>query len=201
MDKHSAPAAETKALANTSTQAQIEALLAKAQQGDMKAWRTLKADLDKVHNWETQYPSPAEHARRYLLDAVIGSNHFVKEAWDRRAHTMITELAGTNPTPLERILCERVATCWLDMALAELNYASRVKDGLSFAAGEYYQKARDRAHKRYLSACLALAKVRRLLAPTAQQINIAQPGAQQLNIAAPAPAASVPSITPYHGDA
>lgn len=176
--------AKTPALADL-THAQMEDLLGKAQRGDKKAWDALRAGLAKVPDWETGYPSPAEYARSVFLGAVLGDNHFVKEAWDRRVCTMIRELAGADPSPLEHILCERVATCWLDMSLADLNYAARAKENMSFAAGEYYQKAKDRAHKRYLSACLALAKVRRLLAPVAQQINIAQPGAAQLNVAQP----------------
>ncbi|MBF6590685.1 MAG: hypothetical protein IVW57_09160 [Ktedonobacterales bacterium] len=187
-----APAQTPQAL----TEAQVSDLLDKSQHGDKKAWSALKTHLAKAPDWETLYPTPAEHARACILDAVLRDNHFVKEAWDRRARAMIKDLAGPNPTPLERILCERVATCWLDMSLAEMNYASRAKDGMTFAAGEYYQKQEDRAHKRYLTACLALAKVRRLLAPVAQQINIAQPGAAQLNIAQPAEPATLPATLP-----
>jgi hypothetical protein len=40
-----------------------------------------------------------------------------------------------------------------------------------------------RAHDRYLSATLTLARVRRLLRPEVQQINVATAGAQQLNVA------------------
>jgi len=44
---------------------------------------------------------------------------------------------------------------------------------------------KTRAHRRYLGACVALARVRRLLYPMVAQINVAQPGAQQVNMATP----------------
>lgn len=182
-----APDAKTQALTGgTLTDAQINELGDKAQHGDVKAWHALKAGLDMVPHWERHYESPAVLARRTLLDATVGNNLLVKEAWERRAQAMTKELAGPDPSLLERTLCDRIATCWLDMALTDQIYAARLKDGFSLATGDYYQKQRDRAHNRYLSACLALAKTRRLLAPIAQQINIAQPGAAQLNIAQPA---------------
>jgi hypothetical protein len=46
----------------------------------------------------------------------------------------------------------------------------------TLAQAAYHDKKRDRAYYRYVSACLALARARRLLAPVAvaQQVNIAE---------------------------
>ena len=189
--------AKASAQVPTLTDAQLSELLDKAQHGDRRAWAALKAGLDAVPHWERMYESPAVYARRALLDASVGDNPVVQEAWARRTNSLTSELIGAgDPTPLERILCERVATCWLDMSLAELTYAERMKERIGLEAGDYYQRMKDRAHARYLSACLALARVRRLLAPVAQQINIAQPGAAQLNVAAPAQPVSASATLP-----
>jgi hypothetical protein len=48
---------------------------------------------------------------------------------------------------------------------------------------EHWEMLKSRAHRRYLDAILALAKVRRLLVPAIGQVNIAEAGAQQLNAA------------------
>jgi hypothetical protein len=122
-----------------------------------------------------------------LLEATVGKNLLDREMWERRAAAMEQELAGPHPTPLERTLCERIASCWLDAQLADLVFAARLKESMSIAAGDYYQRRQDRAHARYLAAVQALARVRRLLAPVVAQVNIAQPGAQQVNLAAPSP--------------
>jgi len=81
-------------------------------------------------------------------------------------------------TPLERLLGERVAACWLNVYYIETLYAERLNH-LTAEQGEYFQRRQERAHRLYLSAIRTLAQVRRLLAP-AVQVNI---GAQQVNVA------------------
>src|SRR5262245_66143189 len=87
------------------------------------------------------------------------------------------ELAGANPTPIERLLVERIVACWLQVQDADARYAQA--KNLSLAWGEYYQRRMDRAHRRYLSAVKALALVRKLAVPVLQ-VNIAR---EQVNVA------------------
>ena len=51
----------------------------------------------------------------------------------------------------------------------------------------YYEKRLNQAHHRFVSATIALTRVRQLLAPTVQQVNIAEAGALQMNAAPPNP--------------
>ena len=55
------------------------------------------------------------------------------------------------------------------------------EEKLTLAQGEYHQRSRDRAHKRYLSAIKTLALVRKLALPVLQ-VNIAK---RQVNVAGP----------------
>jgi hypothetical protein len=87
------------------------------------------------------------------------------------------DLAGPNPTALERILCERVALCWFDAHEMDRRYINQADTSLKIA--EYRESRRDRAHKRFLAACRTLATVRKLALP-AIQVNLAH---QQVNIA------------------
>jgi hypothetical protein len=103
---------------------------------------------------------------------------FSREALVRNAELRHNEIAGPNPSPIERLLVERVVACWMYLNYLEGSYASDNK-GLTIAQGIYRQKVLDRVHGRYLSAIRALADVRRLALP-ALQVNIAE---KQVNIA------------------
>lgn len=165
----------------------MDALMAGAQAGDSRAMDDLRPALHEAWGaqWEDALTGPAEAARSRLLEATMGSNLLAREAWERRAKALQRDLEGPAPMPLERILCERVATCWLDTQLADLAAASRGSGRMALTVGEYWQRRQERAQRRYLDAALALARVRRLLAPVVAQVNIAQAGAQQLNVALP----------------
>lgn len=90
-------------------------------------------------------------------------------------------LAETRQTMLERVLVDRIVTCWLAAYLADVD--------ASFHVGEYdmpyFQQRQHNAHKQFLSAIESLAKVQRLMRPgplmALAQMNIAAPGAQQIN--------------------
>ena len=120
----------------------------------------------------------AAQAQASLIQAIAGKNEVVAEAISRRAAELRRELAGAEPTPLERLLVSRIAACWLQLHYAEMRYTQNLGK-LTMEQGEYHQRTIDRAQKRYLTAIKALAQVRRLLTPTVQ-VNIAD---QQVNIA------------------
>ena len=93
---------------------------------------------------------------------------------------MRKEVAGPDPSPLERLLAERVVACWLQLQQAEAAYAGNLGKPTT-SQDEYHQRRLDRLHRRYLSAIRTLAQVRKLLTPTVTQINVAQ---QQVNMIA-----------------
>ena len=57
--------------------------------------------------------------RRLLAERSSGGNPLRKEAISERAGRMALELAGENPTPLEVLLSERVASLWVLVELQE----------------------------------------------------------------------------------
>jgi hypothetical protein len=91
---------------------------------------------------------------------------------------MREELAGSNPSPLEILGAECVASCWLQLHYAELLYDQELPK-LTLSQDDYYQKRLDRLHRRYLSSMRSLAQVRKLLKPKVAQINIGEK--QQIN--------------------
>ena len=101
----------------------------------------------------------------------------VREGLRAKMEALRVELAG--PSPLERVLAERIVACWLHLYHLEMGYAN--KDSISLELAAHYQRSIDRAHKRYLSAIKTLAVVRKLAVPVLQ-VNIAR---KQVNVAGP----------------
>jgi hypothetical protein len=117
------------------------------------------------------------HAQNALLKTAAGQDIAIQETLRRKIDAVRDELAGPNPTPLERILCERVALCWFDAHEMDRRFSDQTD--ITFKTAEYRESRRDRAHKRFLAACKALATVRKLGLP-AIQVNVAR---QQVNVA------------------
>jgi hypothetical protein len=91
---------------------------------------------------------------------------------------MREELSGPNPSPLEILGAERVASCWLQLHYAELVYQQGFGTH-TLDVDEFHQRRLDRLHRRYLSAMRSLAQVRKLLKPKIAQIKVAEK--QQIN--------------------
>ncbi len=156
----------------------------RARQGDEKALpvvRQLLQNPQAVERLGGNLASQAEHA---LIRAATGENLSFREAVLRKLELLRAELAGPDPTPLERLLVERVAACWLQLQYADIRLAQQGA-GVTLAQAEYHQRTRDRAHHRYLSSIRTLAVVRKLAVPVLQ-VNIAR---RQVNVAGPCVAA------------
>ncbi len=154
----------------------LDALLRKSQAGDGKALREM-VDLygDREEFW-LQVGDYAGMVQKRILESQVGSNLLLREGIERRLQSMRLELAGPEPSPLERMLVERVVACWLQVHAAEMQFN---RGGISFEQAEHDQRVIDRAHRRHLSAIKTLAVVRRLHLP-AMQVNIAE---RQVNVA------------------
>jgi hypothetical protein len=117
------------------------------------------------------------------------SNSFSHYVLEERAKTTRRDLLGEHPTPLERLLVERIVICWLQVQIAESKYIAVMKGDTTFARARFYEDLMDRAQRRYLAAIKTLAQVRRLQLPAVGQLNVAQ---NQVNVAAPPASAPMP---------
>jgi hypothetical protein len=159
------------------------ALVVRVEGGDRLALRELRAMFAAHPDAAVGMFDPARTLHGDLVRRVCDADNLLfPEMVVARAEALRRELEGESPTALERLLCERVVTCWLTLHFLEI----RAPDaGMGAAAArEQHDKIMSRAHDRYASAALALARVRRRLRLEVQQINVAAAGAQQLNIAA-----------------
>jgi hypothetical protein len=123
------------------------------------AWRLM--DYGKMAEWH--------FIKRMTRDEDLVS----KEILECQLANMREEIAGENPSALERLLVERIVLTWLQIQLFEGLYAVNMhKKCMSIKEDNYYQKRLDQVHRRHLSTIRTLAQVRRL--GPAMQINIAQ---------------------------
>jgi hypothetical protein len=156
----------------------ILTLVGRAEGGDKSAMTALRPLLNHAPGAWEMAGNLAIRAENSLVNVAAGNDEILRDALRRKLATLKQELGGG--TPLERLLVERVAACWLNVYYVDALYAQRLNN-ISWAESEYFQRRQERAHRLYLSAIRTLAQVRRLLVP-AVQVNI---GAQQLNVANP----------------
>jgi hypothetical protein len=100
-----------------------------------------------------------------------------REATRCKLELLRAELLGDNPTPVERVLVERVLACWLQVQDAELRTAQEPNAYIKLA--DFHQRRMDATNRRFLVAVKTLALVRKLAVPVLQ-VNIAK---EQVNVA------------------
>jgi hypothetical protein len=171
----------------------VNDVLMRAQRGDKAAHQTALEIMRDIPSVAALMEDIADAVRGRLIDvslAIDKNNLLLKEAYKRKAKKIERQLLSESPAPLEKLLCERIATCYLAVELAELD--ANV-GGVSLTKAAYYDKRLTLAHKRYMMATESLARIRRLQLPV-QQINIAQPGSQQMNVATSTPMEALPTL-------
>jgi hypothetical protein len=174
---------------------ELRRLLERAQDGDESTLPALRKYLERPAYVEAFGGDWAQLARRALISKFCGKNLILQEGVSRKLELLRAEVAGPDPSPLERLLVERVLVCWLHLHYLEITYAQQ--DRMSTELGAYYERSLDRAQKRYLAAIKALAVVRRLALPVlVAQVNVAQK--QQVNVGA-GPARQRPPEGPQPG--
>ena len=169
---------------------ELRKFLKRAHEGDASTLPVLRKMLETPACVDSFGGNLAWQAERSLIEAAGGKNLAFKEALARKLELLRAELAGPDPAPLERLLVERVVSCWLHLNYLEVGYAQQ--DGMALTLGTYYQLCLDRAQRRYLAAIKTLALVRKLALP-ALTAPKAPPRAAQ---APPPTPASAPTPAP-----
>jgi len=181
--------ATSKSIAKTSTSLTVadrSNLMQRACAGDRNAARDF---FDSANSPEAQMElvdviaDYGQRAREQMLSFCAEKpGAFTIEATDRKLQAMREELCGVSPSPSERLLIERILSCWLQLHQIERAMHSQE----NFRHVEFLDKCLERAHKRYLASIKVLAQVRKLQIPDVQ-VNI---GENQINIASTTDATS-----------
>jgi hypothetical protein len=160
----------TTSAAETEVLERLQTLVKRAEQGDESSLPTLRAALDtNPWIWE-RYGDLAQQSQAAWLQLIAGPNLLLRESVERKAEQLRSELAGPGPSPLERLLVERVIACWLQVQYADAAYAQQT----SPSPGQHTAALKRQAgsHQRYLHAIKTLATVRKLLKPAPSTLEL-----------------------------
>jgi hypothetical protein len=156
---------------------QLREVMEDAHDGDEGVLSKVRQILKEAPGMARIFADLAGEAERGLIKRVSANDPLVREALPPRLEAMRKELAGPDPSPLERLLAERIVACWLQLQYAEIIYAQNL-GAMNMAQSDYHQRRLDKLHRRYLSAIKALVQIRKM--GPAVQINIAD---KQINTA------------------
>ena len=140
---------------------EVQALMDRARGGEPGADLKLRALLDEHPEVWRQVGDMAKLAENAWVELIGGPDVGLKESVTRKAAELRAELYGASPSPLERLLSDRVIACWMQVHHADAVAAQAKEPSLKQA--DFASKRQDRAHRRYLSAMGALTAIRRLL--------------------------------------
>lgn len=139
----------------------LNSLVERARSGDSGALPELRRKLKSHPEIWMKLGNLAAHAQHSWIELCSGNDHAMAESLRLRLAAMRAELAGASPSPLERLLAERVVACWLQLHQADA--AAAQCQTVSVKQGEFLLKRQHSASRRYLQAIAALATVQKLL--------------------------------------
>ena len=156
----------------------LQHLTKRVEEGEEGAMPALRGFLDENPNLVWCLADVARAAENVLLGELTnkGEHPITEEAMRRQLADMREEIAGEDPSPLEKLLTERVVATYIEVQILDSFCAQNLRKPYTSQA-DYLQRHLDRAHRRHLSAIRTLAQVRKLLRPVAPpvaQINIAE---------------------------
>jgi hypothetical protein len=150
---------------------ELAELLKRAEAGDLAVLPALRQVLtDNPELWQG-YGDLAAQAEGALIRVAAGSNLLLTESLLCKLADLRQELGGESPSPLERLLIERVVACWLQVSYYDTLLVQARES--SPARLKMLQGFQDAAHRRHLSAIKTLATVRKLLRPPLSPVDVA----------------------------
>ena len=149
----------------------LQRLVQRAEGGDETVLGELRVALNaNPWVWE-RYGDLAKQSQGAWLQLVAGNNLLLLESARRKAEQLRAELAGPAPSPLERLLIERIVATWLQVHYSDASYAQL--KGTNPAQHTAALQRQNSAQQRYLQAAKALATVRKLLRPAPSPLDLA----------------------------
>ena len=148
----------------------IMGLVRRAEQGETQVVPELRKVLDHYPRLWQEAGDLARVTESVWLQQMAGTNAFLRESVSRRAKALRRDLLGDAPTPLERLLVDRVVCTWLGLHYAESKHAGTMQEQ-TFQQGEYYQERIVRYQRMHLAAVRALAQLRRVAVTVARVVD------------------------------
>ena len=175
---------------------ELAQLLKRAEAGDRSVLPQLRRALDGDPDLWRGYGNLAAHAEASLAMLAAGPNLLLAESLRRKLAELKAELGGESPSPLEKLLAERISASWLQTAYFDGLLAQAA--GAGEARLKVLRQMQDSAHRRHLASLKQLAVVRRLLRPAPSPLELLRAPVGETS---PAPAATRRAGLPLCGAA
>ncbi len=133
-----------------------------AKKADEFAWWLARDNFDAMC---FRYRADMARQTTDVLISQMTNDPWQSECLRLKVGRLEHELAGNTPSPIVKILAERVAVCYLDSYYSDILAQSHC----NMTFGDFCQRRQDRAHRRDLRAVKALAECRKVEASTITQ--------------------------------
>ena len=143
----------------------LDAMLIAARRGCKEILPKLRQTLKEHPELWQHFGNLALQTQESWLQLVSGRDLLLAEAMRRHLDAMRNELAGPKPSPLDKLLVDRILACHTQLLYFE---AMETTDPTAeyMRVARYRMDRRDQAHRQFLSAVKMLATVRNLVART-----------------------------------
>ncbi len=138
---------------------ELRQIVEQASKGDTTVLPQLRQLLDEKPELWRQFGDLTKHAEEALIGLAAGESLVLRESVARKVAELKADLAPN--TPLERLLVERIAACWLAANHADTVFGQS-RDIKEPREGQL-RRRQDSANRRFLESLKLLATVRRLL--------------------------------------
>jgi hypothetical protein len=145
----------------------------RAREGDRTVLAELRRLLDQNPRLWQCHGDLAQQAEEAWLRLAAGQDLFLHESLCRKLRDLREELAGPDPSPLEKLLVGRVVACWLQVYYADAVYAQTKDPTVPPATLRELQWRQEAAERRFQAAVKQLAVVRKLLRPAPSPLDLA----------------------------
>jgi hypothetical protein len=143
----------------------IEATILLARRGNKKVLPMLRRALGEHPELWQHFGNLALQTQESWLQLIAGKDLLLAETMRLHLDAMRTELAGPNPSPLDRLLVDRILATHVAVLYFEaMETTDPTAENMRLA--RYRMDRRDQAHRQFLSAVKMLATVRSLVART-----------------------------------
>jgi hypothetical protein len=142
------------------TAAELHALVEKAQSGDSEALPRINQILDANPVIWKRLGDIGSVTEKAWVSVLAEKNPLIVEAIARTLAEMRSDLAGKNPSQIEKVLVDQIVLCWLQMQALGFGCANLERSGGTKTNRAHVRL--DLANKRHLAALKALADLRRL---------------------------------------
>ena len=164
-ERQAAEAERQRRAAKLATLTPFDAMLIAARRGCKEILPKLRQFLDEHSELVIHYGSLTMQVQENWLQLIAGKDLLLSETMRRHLNAMRKELAGANPSPLDRLLVDRIIATHIELLyFTAMEATDPTAENMRVA--RYRMDRGAQAHRQFLSAVKMLATVRNLVART-----------------------------------